>query len=56
MNQELKKFEELFKTDAGFQEKLKAAMYTYAGEQTEQAVFEAVLVPLAAERSKSRVI
>jgi len=51
MNEGLKKFEELMKTDTDFQEKLKAAMENYNGEQTEQAVFEAVLVPLAKEYS-----
>ena len=35
------------KTDAAFQEKLKAAMESYTGEQSEEAVFEAVLVSLA---------
>ena len=49
MNEGLKKFEELMKTDAAFQEKLKAAMESYTGEQTEEAVFDAVLVPLAKE-------
>lgn len=49
MNEGLKKIEELWKTDAAFQEKLNAAMETYTGEQTEQAVFEGVLAPLAKE-------
>jgi len=49
MNEGLKKFEELMKTDTAFQEKLKVAAESYTGEQTEQAVFEAVLVPLAKE-------
>lgn len=49
MNEELKKFEELLKTDSVFQEKLKTAMESYTGEQTEQAVFGGVLVPLAKE-------
>jgi len=49
MNEGFKKFEELMKTDTAFQEKLKAAMENYTGEQTEQAVFESVLVPLAKE-------
>lgn len=49
MNEGLKKFEELLKTDAAFQEKLKAAMENYKGEKTEQAVFEDVLLPLAKE-------
>jgi len=49
MNEGLKKFEELLKSDATFQKKLKNAVESYTGEQTEQAVFEAVLVPLAKE-------
>jgi len=49
MNEGLRKFDELLKTDAAFQEKLKAAVESYTGEKTEEAVFEAVLVPLAKE-------
>jgi len=49
MNEGLKKFEELMRNDTAFQEKLKAAVENYTGEQTEQAVFEGVLVPLAKE-------
>jgi len=49
MNEGLKKFEELMKTDTAFQEKLKAAMESYTGEQTEEAIFESVLTPLAKE-------
>ena len=49
MNEGLKKFEELMKTDTAFQEKLKAVMENYTGERTEQAVFEGVLLPLAKE-------
>lgn len=49
MNEGLKRFEELVKTDTAFQEKLKVAMESYSGEQTEEAVFETVLVPLAQE-------
>jgi len=49
MNEGLRKFEELMKTDKDFQEKLKASMERYTGEETEQAVFEGVLVPLAKE-------
>jgi len=35
MNEGLKKFEVLLKTDTAFQEKLKTAMENYTGEQTE---------------------
>lgn len=47
MNEGLKKFEELMKTDAAFQEKLKNALVSYNGEQTEEAVFKEVLAPIA---------
>ena len=46
MNEGLKKMEELLRTDTAFQEKLKAAMESYTGEQKEEAVFNAILVPL----------
>ena len=49
MSEGIKKFEELARTDAAFREKLKAAMEKYSGEESEKAVFENVLVPLAAE-------
>jgi len=49
MNEGLKKFEELMKNDVAFQEKLKTAMESYTGEQTAEAIFEDVLVPLAKE-------
>jgi len=49
MNEGLKKMEELLRTDTAFQEKLKAAMESYTGEQKEEAVFNAILVPLAKE-------
>lgn len=49
MNEGLQKFRELLLTDEAFQQKLKAALETYNGEQTEEAVFNSVLVPLAAE-------
>jgi hypothetical protein len=49
MNEGIKKFEQLMKTDADFQAKLQAAMAAYQGEQTEEAVFNNVLVPLGAE-------
>jgi len=49
MNDGLKKFEELLKTDTTFQEKLKAAMENYTGEQTDEEVFDGVLIPIAKE-------
>ena len=49
MNGGLKKFRELLLTDKEFQKKLRNYMEEYTGEQTEEAVFNAVLVPLAAE-------
>lgn len=49
MNKDLEKFRELFLTDETFQKKLKDAAESYTGEQDEEAVFNAVLVPLAAE-------
>ena len=49
MNEGIKKFEEMLKTDEGLQKKLQAAMESYSGEKTEKAIFENVLCPLAAE-------
>ena len=49
MNEGIKKFEELMKTDESFQAKLKAAAETYDGEKTDEAVFNGVLVPVAKE-------
>ena len=49
MNEGLKKFRELLLYDKEFQGKLKAAAESYTGEQTEEAVFNGLLVPLAAE-------
>ena len=45
----ISKFEELLRTDKDFQEKLRDAVLAYTGEQTEEAIFDQVLVPLAAE-------
>ena len=45
----LEKCRELFLTDEKFQKKLKAAAEAYTGEQTEEAIFNSILVPLAAE-------
>ena len=49
MNEGLAKFQNLLFTDEDFQQKLKTAAEAYNGEQTEEAVFENILVPLAAE-------
>lgn len=49
MNAGIRKFRELLLTDEAFQQKLKAATEAYTGEQTEEAVFNDVLAPLAAE-------
>ena len=49
MNKDLVKFRELLLTDQGFQSKLKDAASAYTGEQTEEAVFNNILVPVAAE-------
>lgn len=43
------KFQELVTTDEKFREKLQTAIENYKGEQTEEAIFEQVLVPLAKE-------
>ena len=48
MNDGVRKFEELIKTDEQLQEKLKMALENYTGERTEEAVFNNVLVPAAA--------
>ena len=49
MNEGIKKFEELLKNDEAFQQKLQAAVQAYDGEATEEAVFNSILSPLAAE-------
>lgn len=49
MNEGLKKFEELLKTDPEFQAKLKLLVENYKGESTEEAFFNEVLVPFAKE-------
>jgi len=45
----IEKFRELLLTDKEFQNKLKTAAEAYTGEQTEEAVFNNVIVPFAAE-------
>ena len=49
MYEGIRKFVELANTDPAFLEKLKAAVVSYDGEQTEEAVFQNVLTPVAAE-------
>ena len=49
MNEWFWKFRELLLTDEEFRAKLNAAMEAYEGDQTEEAIFNNVLVPLAAE-------
>jgi len=49
MNEGIKKFEELMRSDKSFQTKLKAAVETYSGEKTEEAVFNGLLLPVAKE-------
>ena len=45
----IKKFQELLNTDEEFRQKLKAAVQSYKGDQTAEAVFQSVFVPIAAE-------
>ena len=49
MTEGIKRFEELLKTDEEFQKKLQDAVAAYTGENTEEAVFDNVIVPFAAE-------
>ena len=49
MNEGIKKFEELLITDTEVQEKIRKATQAYTGEQTEEAMFNNILVPIAAE-------
>ena len=49
MNEGISKFKELLLTDKEFQAKLKTAAENYDGEQTEEAMFEGILIPLASE-------
>lgn len=45
----IEKFRELLLTDVAFQKKLQAAVEAYTGEQTEKAVYNNILIPLAGE-------
>ncbi len=49
MNEKISKLCELAKTDAAFQEKLKAAAENYKGAEKEEDIFNTVLAPLTAE-------
>ena len=49
MNKDLEKFKELLMTDEAFQKMLKDKVEAYNGEQTEEAVFNNVLVPVIKE-------
>ena len=49
MISDIQKFWEMMQTDKQVQEKLRAASEAYTGEQTEEAIFEGVLVPVAKE-------
>lgn len=49
MNEDLKKFSDLMLNDEEFQKKLAEAASNYKGEQTEKAVFEGIVDPLAKE-------
>ena len=49
MNKDLDKFRTLFLTDAQFRTRLQDAMSSYNEDQTEEAIFSNILVPIAAE-------
>lgn len=49
MKEDLQKFLDLVKTDEALQKKLEEAVSGYDGEQTEEAVFEAIIIPAAKE-------
>ena len=46
---DIQKFADLIRTDETFRNKLKAAADAYTGEQTEEAIFNNVLTPVAKE-------
>ena len=50
MSDNMGKLMKLLMTDEALQQKVKAAAENYTGEQTEEAVFGAVLAPLAEEQ------
>ena len=49
MNQDVKKFIDLLKADESLQEKMSAAVNNYTGEQTPEAAFQNVVLPIAEE-------
>lgn len=49
MNKDLERFRNLLLTDEVFQKKLQDAASAYTGDQDEESIFNAVLVPLAEE-------
>lgn len=53
MEKDCKKFLEIIKKDEALQKKLEEAAKNYKGEQTEEAVFEQVIAPIAREADVS---
>ena len=49
MNQDFQKFIDLLQTDTELQEKMKAASENYTGEQTQEALFQNLVIPAAEE-------
>jgi len=49
MKYDITRFEELLKTDEKLRNRLKEALCSYDGDQTEEEVFNSVLAPIAAE-------
>ena len=50
MNQDLQKFIELLKSDDTLQEKMRSAAEKYEGDQTAEAVFRNLLLPIAEKK------
>lgn len=50
MSAELQKFWDMLNADESLQQKMADAVRNYSGEQTDRAVFEGVVVPLAKEQ------
>ncbi|MBQ9030241.1 MAG: Nif11-like leader peptide family natural product precursor [Parasporobacterium sp.] len=49
MNKDAERFMELLKTDKALQDKIAAAAESYAGDKTQEAVFQNVTLPVAEE-------
>ena len=49
MSKDIKEFVEMIKNDTAVQEKIKKAVEGYTGDKTDEAVWEAVLAPIASE-------